>query len=820
MALPQLGVEALFLIEKFQRNAKKYDQILGQAEKSGKKLADSTAKSTEQMARSYDELIKKSSELQRAMSEMSSKRQANLIEGLQGAFGKLGDTAGIDVSIFDKLVGSGESIGAAFQGATTSAAGFGGAAITLGAALAGVGVAVGLVVAGISAGISVIKESISAYQQSAEELRKMQMQLGGSTEEVSKLLQAAQLTGTQINHLAAGIGMFEKKMVDFELRMAVGSEESHEFERALKVLGVEIKDADGTLRPLNDVLMDSADRFKELGPGVTTTGLAMNLFGRSGRQVLPFLMEGADGLQRFMEIAEKTGSVLTTKDTKAAYELQQAMTELDMSVQGVKNTLAREFVPAAEWVVSALSEIVQGMRGVINHFISGAASGAAYIETLIKTGSAIKAAAAMTEAYTAKALQLSGALTEQEKAEEAALIAAQARAQEVARAEMAQAELLEKVDKLNEQRKEKVLEAELTFGRQWEDIITQRGRQIEDAEISEARRREDLWRQYQRRLEDIEEDFNKRREDQRRDNQKKLDDFWDRMNLRREKLLNRHLERMQAIRERFAFSASEAARRNDAVALLRAMRQRDLDVKLEKTRYKNRKAELEKDIALRLKKLKDSFEEQRKAEERRLEDAIEQAKKAYARQLEDLAIALERQEADRQRSWQRQEEDYNTSMRRRDEDRLRWYEKERAELDEQLAAINAILGAGYKTQEEMQKEHLDRTLNQRRAWREAEAAMSLPTPTPTPAPMPRSYIPRGAAPHFRAEGGLDVVSRPTTFVAGEAGPEVHAWAPVGSNVHHTFDRMGMDIGGVSPATEAQLAPLMVEMLSKMVRQIR
>lgn len=815
-----MGVEALFLIEKFQRNAKRYDQILGQAEKSGKKLADGTAKSTAQMARSYDELIKKSSELQRAMSEMSSKRQANLIEGLQGAFSKLGDTAGIDVTAFDKLLGAGQGVGAAFQEATVSAGGLGGAAVSLGAAITGVGLAFGIVAAGTGAMIKTIQESISAYQESALELRKMQLQLGGSTEEVSRLLQAAQLTGTQINHLAAGIGMFEKKMTDFELRVAVGSEESHEFERALKVLNIGIKDADGTMRPLNDVLMDAADRFKELGPGATTTGLAMNLFGRSGRQMLPFLMEGADGLQRFMEIAEETGSVLTSKDVKAAYEFQQSLVELEMSVQGVKNTLARTFIPAAEAVVDVLADVAQWARKAYTDIISLGTGAVAAAITLAKTGNVTEAIAKGIEFYADKVQFLTGALTEQEKAEEAAQEAAEKRRQDIAKAVMAQAELLEQVDKLNKQRQEKVLEAEITFGRQWEDIVKQRGRQIEDAELSEARRREDLWRQYQRRLADIEKDFNKRRRDQRRDNQKKLDDFWDRMNLRREKLLNRHLERMQAIRERFQFSASEAARRNDAVALLRAMRQRDLNLKLEKTRYKNRKAELEKDIALRLKKLKDSFEKQRKAEERRLKDAIEAAKKAYARQLEDLAIALERQEADRQRSWRRQEEDFDTSMQRRDEDRLRWYEKERGELDTQLAAINAILGAGYQTQEQMQGEHLDRMLDQRRAWREAEAAMSLPMPRTTPTPTPRSYIPRDIGRHFRAEGGMDIVSRPTTFVAGEAGPEVHAWAPIGNNVHHSFDRMGMDVTGVSAGTADQIEPMIIAALSRMVRQIR
>lgn len=823
MGLPQLGVEALFLIDKFERNARKYDQILDRSEEAGKKLADSTARSTANMARSYDELIKKSGELQDAMSQMSSKRQANLVEGLTDAFGKLGSDAAIDVSVFDQLVRSGEGVGSAFRQAITSAEGLGGAGASLGTTLAGVGVAMGIVTAGTAAMIGGIKESINTYQESADELRRLQLQIGGSVEETSRLLQAAQLTGTQINHLATSVGLFEKKMVDYELRMAVGSEESHEFERALKVLNVELKNADGTMRPLNDILLDSADRFKELGPGVTTTGLAMNLFGRSGRQVLPFLMEGADGLQRFMEIAEQAGSVMTEKDVKAAYEFQQSMTALDMSVEGAKNTLARNFIPVAESIVNVLSQIAGKAREAYTQIISLATGGVAAAITFAKTGSASEAVAKGIEFYTDKVRFLTGALTEEEKAEEAATAAMQARAQEVARAEMAQHELLTKIDKLNEQRQDKILSAEIELGRRWEDIATQRGREIEDAEIREGRRREDLWRQFQRRLEDIEADYNERRRERERDNQKKLDDFWDQMNLRREKLLNRHLERMEAIRERFRFSAEEAARRNDAVAFLRAVRQRDMDIELEKTRYKNRKDELEKDIALRLKKLKDSFDEQRRADEKRLRDAVEEAKKAYARQLEDLEISLRRQEEDRQRSWARQEEDLDTSLRRRDEDRQRWYDKERGDLDAQLAKLEAILGSGYQRQEDLQAAHLERMLDQRKAWREAEIAMSRPVYTP---PTQSTYRPPEANPYdsgdiyYRGEGGVDVVNRPTAFVAGEKGPEVHAWAPMTSNVHHSFDRLGMDVTGVSPGTAGQIEPLILSVLERMVRQIR
>ncbi|MHC4688005.1 MAG: hypothetical protein ACYTEW_27465 [Planctomycetota bacterium] len=152
-----------------------------------------------------------------------------------------------------------------------------------------------------------------------------------------------------------------------------------------------------------------------------------------------------------------------------------------------------------------------------------------------------------------------------------------------------------------------------------------------------------------RKIFDILDEFAQKRDDREAANRRKLDDFWARANLQREKLLNRHLEKMKAIRDKFEMDASEAARRNDAVAFLRAQR-----IDKEKESYKNRRDELEKDIALRLKKLLDSMRLAEEKEEARLERALELARRAHARQLEDLDISLRRQEEDRQRSWDRQ----------------------------------------------------------------------------------------------------------------------------------------------------------------------
>ena len=58
----------------------------------------------------------------------------------------------------------------------------------------------------------------------------------------------------------------------------------------------------------------------------------------------------------------------------------------------------------------------------------------------------------------------------------------------------------------------------------------------------------------------------------------------------------------------------------------------------------------------------------------------------------------------------------------------------------------------------------------------------------------------------RAQGGIDLVTSPTTFLAGDAGPELHTWTPLrGSmNISHSFGKLGVDINGAGGMNTGQV----------------
>ncbi len=279
-------------------------------------------------------------------------KQASQIKAVQAAVQKYGK---VNVTVFDALAKKGMNYGLAMKFAGKAAQVQATVSGTLKTVLAGVASNIGLVVAGFTAlvaigavALKIIKSSIDAFHQEAQEIRLLHMQLGISVEKTSQLAQAARLAGVETRYLITGISMFEKKLQDFELRMASGSEESHEFERALKALGIESHDTDGAMREMDDILLDLAGRFEELGPGVLTTGIAMNLFGRTGRQMLPWLLQGKEGLEEYMKIAKEFGVLLTEKDVKASNKLRESTLKLDMAMYGMKYMIGTTFIPVLE----------------------------------------------------------------------------------------------------------------------------------------------------------------------------------------------------------------------------------------------------------------------------------------------------------------------------------------------------------------------------------------------------------------------------------------------------------------------------------------
>jgi hypothetical protein len=113
-----------------------------------------------------------------------------------------------------------------------------------------------LAISAIVAGGALFGRMVSATHDVAEELDKTSQKTGISVEELSRLKYAAHQADLEFGDLT---GSLQK----LALNMSKAASGSGPASEGFKSLGIEVKGADGHLRPLQDVMGDVAERFHE-----------------------------------------------------------------------------------------------------------------------------------------------------------------------------------------------------------------------------------------------------------------------------------------------------------------------------------------------------------------------------------------------------------------------------------------------------------------------------------------------------------------------------------------------------------------------------
>ena len=221
--------------------------------------------------------------------------------------------------------------------------------------------------------------AIKSAVDRADELSKSAQKIGVTTEALSALAYAAQLADVDLGTLQGGLARLTK----FQNEAASGTEKNVALFQAL---GIEFKNVDGTLRNTEDVFRDFAKVFQALPDGANKTALALDVFGKSGANLIPLLNGGADGLDEMRDRAERLGLVIDGETGKAAEEFNDQLEDLKLASVGLATALAVELLPdlidlnktlqdgtaSGDGFASTAENIANGIRGI------AAVAGAAY----------------------------------------------------------------------------------------------------------------------------------------------------------------------------------------------------------------------------------------------------------------------------------------------------------------------------------------------------------------------------------------------------------------------------------------------------------
>lgn len=186
----------------------------------------------------------------------------------------------------------------------------------------------------ISGMVAITMKAIEA----ADAADKLAKQTGLTREEIQELGYAAEQEHASLEKIATAILRLSRNMSD-------ASRGTGEARYAFEKLGIAVTKSDGQLRNSVDVMLDVADRFKDMRNETEMTAAAMQLFGRSGAEIVPFLRMGGDEIRKLMQEARDLGFVMSEQTNKDLKALGDQLTALKASLAGVGRQIAAEVVP-------------------------------------------------------------------------------------------------------------------------------------------------------------------------------------------------------------------------------------------------------------------------------------------------------------------------------------------------------------------------------------------------------------------------------------------------------------------------------------------
>ena len=216
-----------------------------------------------------------------------------------------------------------------------------GKAKNLGMAVRGVGSAFkALFAAAAVAGFSAF---VKGAIDSADAFGKLSTRTGIAADKLQAYANAGKLADVSQSDLETGLRTLARTQGEAADGVKTYSE-------AYAKLGLSVKQADGSLKPSDQLLGEIADKFADLPNGPEKAAIAMDIFGRSGSKLITLLNGGTEALERFnYETSENFAQ-------NAEYFNDQ-ISILQIQFEGFRMQLADALLPALNAILEVFSDL-------------------------------------------------------------------------------------------------------------------------------------------------------------------------------------------------------------------------------------------------------------------------------------------------------------------------------------------------------------------------------------------------------------------------------------------------------------------------------
>lgn len=181
----------------------------------------------------------------------------------------------------------------------------------------------------------------------ADDLNTMAKQTGLSTDELQRMQYASDLIDVSLDDMTGAVTKLKKQMAGSGTTFAE--------------LGVEVKNADGSMRDATDVFYDTLQALSQIENETERDQKAMAIFGKSADSLAGIIDDGGAALKQYGDEAEALGLVLSEDTLGNLNELNDTIDKTKAQVGGslaqLGATLATTLSPVLEKVVGLIQKV-------------------------------------------------------------------------------------------------------------------------------------------------------------------------------------------------------------------------------------------------------------------------------------------------------------------------------------------------------------------------------------------------------------------------------------------------------------------------------
>lgn len=208
----------------------------------------------------------------------------------------------------------------------------------------------GLVALGVYQGAKFLTGLIHETVEAGGHLYELAQSVGVAVEPLQQLGFAGEQSGVSLEMMAQSLGKLSKNAIE-------AGKGNADLKKAFKSAGLSVADL-RSMKP-DEMIEKMSNRFQKMPDGPRKTALAMEIFGRAGKQMIPLLNEGEAGIRKMREQFLATGQQISGKDAKALDEFGDNINLMKKELKGLSTQVVVGLLPH-------LSELLERLRAWVD----------------------------------------------------------------------------------------------------------------------------------------------------------------------------------------------------------------------------------------------------------------------------------------------------------------------------------------------------------------------------------------------------------------------------------------------------------------------